>query len=114
MAAADTLPTGEGAFSVRIEPHGNTLVVEVVGELDIAVAETFEVELRKALANEASTVVLDMGGVSFIDSSGIRALLLIDAESRQDGNRFSVKREFSPEVERSLELTGVAERLPYV
>jgi anti-anti-sigma factor len=114
MPHADTFPAGEGAFSVRVEPHGQTVLIEASGELDVTVAEIFEEELRKALSNEESTVVLDLAGVTFMDSCGLRALLLIDAESRLDGNRFSIRRDLSPTVERLLELTGCAERLSLV
>jgi anti-sigma B factor antagonist len=105
---------GQDAFSTRVEPHGETVVVEASGELDLSVAKTFENELRKALSNEESTVVLDLANVTFIDSSGLRALLAINEEARQDGNRFRIRPELAPAVTRLFELTCTADRLPFV
>jgi anti-sigma B factor antagonist len=105
---------GQDAFSVRIEPHGETVIVEASGELDLSVAKAFENELRKALSDETSTVVLDLANVTFIDSIGLRAVLMVDAESRQDGNQFRVRRELSPAVKRLFELTRTADRLTFV
>jgi anti-sigma B factor antagonist len=107
---------GENLFSARIESHGETVVVEASGDLDLSVVKTFENELRKALSDGISEVVLDLAQVTFIDSAGLRALLVIDAESRRDGIRLRVRRELSPAVKRLFELTrtGTADRLPFV
>ena len=41
------------------------------GELTRSTAERFEAELRQAIDNDASSVVLDLGAVGFIDSTGL-------------------------------------------
>jgi anti-anti-sigma factor len=113
---SDTHPPSPArpAFSMRIEPHGNTVVLRALGVLDIAVAETFEAELRKALATDGTTVILDLGEVGFIDSSGLRALLVNSVEAKLDGDRLRIRRDLSPAVQRSFEMTGVEDRLPFV
>jgi anti-anti-sigma factor len=56
--------------------------------------------------------VLDLSGLRFIDSSGIRVLLLADARSRADANRLRLLRG-QRQVQRALELCGLEDRLPF-
>ena len=58
----------DGLLTVRVEQEGNELVVRASGELDIASAKRLEGELLQAIDSDAAAVVLDLGGVSFIDS----------------------------------------------
>jgi anti-sigma B factor antagonist len=48
-----------------------------VSRLDAAVARTFKQEVEQVWSEKIKTVVIDMGPVGFIDSSGIGALLSI-------------------------------------
>jgi anti-anti-sigma factor len=58
-------------------------------------------------------VVLDLREVTFIDSSGLRALIMADQRVRAEGRRFVVVR--GPDrVNQVLEMTGVAERIELV
>jgi hypothetical protein len=52
-------------------------------------------------------------GLGFIDSSGLRCLLELDAEARQDG--FSIALiPGPPPAQRAFELTDTAARLPFI
>jgi anti-sigma B factor antagonist len=101
-------------FGLWIRPHGDTVVVEASGELDLSAAGGFETELRQVLARNGATVVLDLSGLEFIDSSGLRALLVLAFESSVNGSRLGVRRELSPAVQRTFDLTGIGDRLPFV
>jgi anti-anti-sigma factor len=62
---------------------------------------------------EGATFVIDMRGLSFIDSSGLRALIMADERVRDEGGRFIVVR--GPDrVNEILEMTGVAQRIELV
>jgi anti-sigma B factor antagonist len=62
---------------------------------------------------ETATVVLDLRGLTFIDSSGLRALIMADQRVRADGGRFIVVR--GPDrVNEVLEVTGVARQVELV
>src|SRR5688500_18396186 len=65
----------DGVLTVRVERRGKELVVRVSGDLDIASAKRLDDELLRAISSDASAVALDLGGVSFIDSTGLRILL---------------------------------------
>jgi anti-sigma B factor antagonist len=58
----------------------NVYVVRVAGEVDMSHEEELSAELRAAVDAEARGIVVDLTECEFIDSSGIRAVLL----SRQE------------------------------
>ena len=81
--------------------------VLVRGDLDVAVGVEFVRAVDEVLAGDGSStrVVVDLGNVDFIDSSGLRALLQL----RQNyGERVQVGT-VSAAVQRLLELTGTLE-----
>lgn len=84
----------------RADHRGSTVVV-VEGEIDLATAPAVEKALGKA-ADEGISVV-DLTGVTFIDSTGLRALLV--ANSNVEG-RLSLIVAQGP-VTRLFEITGV-------
>ena len=96
-------------FSISVEsgPEGHT--IEVVGELDLASAP----ELRDAVAviegskemGPDSNLVIDLSDVTFIDSTGVKALL--DAARAARESREAVELRFSPVVERTLSICGL-------
>jgi anti-sigma B factor antagonist len=96
----------DGLLTVRVEPDGDTLVVRVFGEVNLSNAKTLQAELRRAIGGDASAIVLDLGGVGFIDTIGVRVLLLIAKQARRNGVLLSMLRG-SPPVERVIEATGV-------
>jgi anti-sigma B factor antagonist len=55
-------------------------------------------------------VVLDLQPLQFIDSTGLRAILSLRERCRESGQQFAVTRG-SPQVQRLLDITGVAEHL---
>jgi anti-sigma B factor antagonist len=106
-------PVSEDGLTVRVEPDGDTLVVRVFGEVNLSNAKTLQAELRRAIGGDASAIVLDLGGVGFIDTIGVRVLLLIAKQARRNGVLLSMLRG-SPPVERVIEATGVGGLLALV
>lgn len=82
--------------------------IAVHGELDIATADELERGLRAAVS--CGDVVLDLQAVSFMDSSGLRALLVASREAREAGRRLLVL-PGSGQVLRVIEMAQVAEHL---
>jgi anti-sigma B factor antagonist len=91
--------------------HGQ-VVVEIEGELDLSCLELLDQEVGRVMATDASSVVLDLSGLEFIDSSGIQLLLQLESKSRMNGNRLRMVRG-SSKVQRLLELTGADRMLPF-
>jgi anti-anti-sigma factor len=101
-------------FRVWTEPEGDTLVVAAAGELDVASAGEFEHELRRAIGSDAAGVTVNLGAVEFIDSTGLRVLVEAAVLSSQSDTQFGIVRQFPPAVERTLEVSGLADRLPFI
>jgi anti-anti-sigma factor len=84
--------------------EGDAVVITAVGELDLSTIPILEAELRQA-ERDADHVVLDLEQLSFIDSSGLRAL--IHAQKRADADHFVLSlRRVSRQAQKLFEVTG--------
>jgi anti-sigma B factor antagonist len=101
-----------GSMSIRSQRDGEVHTIALDGEIDIATAGHVEQELLRAEATDAPAIVLDLSKLSFIDSTGIRMLVMADARTRADGCRLTLRRPPDP-VLRVLHVAGVAERLRF-
>ena len=91
-------------FAFEVVDVDDVHVVSLYGQLDLANAD----QVRDALIGVAgSTVVVDLSGLHFLDSSGIAALLSARGEITQAGHDFEL-RGAQGIVRRVLELTGLA------
>lgn len=99
-------------FDVTVLEHGTTRTVAVAGEVDIATAGEVRAALAVALPTAAETVVLDLGGVTFLDSSGVHAVLDAVRHAQALGRRFVVLPGPAP-VHEVFELAGVTGHVPF-
>jgi anti-anti-sigma factor len=91
---------------------GETLHVRLGGELDLAGVPKLDQEIA-GRENQIATLIIDLRDVEFIDSSGLRAVLLADRRARERGSRCVVIR--GPEaVDRVFQITGCDQRLEIV
>jgi anti-sigma B factor antagonist len=79
-------------LQVKSSAQGTTRVVAVTGELDVASVKRVENAIDVALSEQPETVVLDLGALSFCDSSGIRLALAAERRATAQGVRFVVVR----------------------
>jgi anti-sigma B factor antagonist len=94
--------------------NGTVAVITATGELDLSGAELLEAELeRLAKEPELATVVLDLRGLEFMDSSGLRLVVLADMQAREAGRRFVLVRG-TETVHRVFEITRMSDRLEFV
>jgi anti-sigma B factor antagonist len=94
------------ALTVTLQEHDSTLTVAVSGELDISTVPAFNKELSELRHNAAKTVVLDLSSTSFMDSTGLSAVLVAEMHARMRGQRFVVI-SGPPHVHELFKLTGV-------
>jgi anti-sigma B factor antagonist len=92
----------EDFISVEIDSDG---VIIVAGDVDIAGGPILEAALLQR--EDDRPLVVDLGGVSFIDSSGLRSLLAASLRAHQR-DTFLLLRNVGPEVWRLLEITNTA------
>jgi len=93
---------------VRREP--DRVVFVLVGELDIASAPLLQSAVEDAGVEPNMNVVLDLQGLEFIDSTGLRVILAVRKTCAARGQELAVTRG-AQQVERLLAVTGVAEHL---
>lgn len=83
------------------------------GELDLSTLDQLETALDGGLDGKPPLVVADLRELTFLDSSGLRALLALHASLPEDGGRLVLVR--GPRrVHRVLELTRADEELEIV
>jgi anti-sigma B factor antagonist len=110
LRAADFFKAGE--LTVRSDRDGVVHTICVEGELDLASAERLERELTRVEATDVLSIILDLSGLTFIDSTGVRLLLSANARSRADSDRLALLRGPAA-VQRVFQLTGILDRLPF-
>jgi len=83
------------------------------GELDLSTIEKVEQELARVEAEGHELIVLDLGGLTFLDSTGLRTIVTADQRARRTGRRIVVRR--GPDtVHRVFTITRLDERLEMV
>jgi anti-anti-sigma factor len=92
------------------EPHpDDPQILTVAGELDLASVEEFLSRARAAL--DGSVLTLDCAGLTFIDSTGLGALVRLREEARAHGSDVVLARVPS-RVSRILDITGLSQIFP--
>lgn len=93
------------AVSEGFDPDG-TPVLSIVGDLDLVSAPTLDQRLVELARQGSRRAVIDVADVSFIDSSGVRAIIS-GHQLFQKGSSTLVVRSPSGATRRLLELTGL-------
>jgi len=100
-------------FEVTVEQHGSAVHVVLDGELDLSTAQRLEDDLRRVEAEGPHVIVLDLQQLTFMDSTGLRLLIMADARAREDGRRLAIVRG-NEMVHRVMRMTRLDERLDIV
>ena len=87
---------------------GAECVVTVRGDIDLASAPEFETTLRTALESSPSSITIDLDGLTFIDSSGLRVLVSLSKEAQSRGATLGL-RNVPRHARRVLDITGLSE-----
>jgi anti-anti-sigma factor len=95
-----------GAFGLTRAVDGTTATLSLSGELDTSAARSVDRAVDEVVAAGATSVVIDLGDITFIDSSGLRSL--IRARQQLGDHTDSVQlRNPQPGAMRLLEITGL-------
>ena len=103
----------EGNLSIDVSREPDRVVLRLNGELDLASVPLLESEVESATLDDPATIVLDLRGLEFIDSTGLRAILLQDKRSTERGQTFALVRG-SEQVQRLMRMTGLDEHLKII
>ena len=109
MPSSSGTGTGSGdLFRVRVIESGGEVTVALEGELDLASVEEAKAAIRAARARTGDWLVIDLRGLVFFGSVGLRSL--VEVSQDPDGSRRRLTLVPNDNVRRLLEIAGVSER----
>lgn len=109
-------------FAVGVQRRRHVTIVQPRGELDLATVETLRSTLAAATAETVSAaldgmenrarLVLDLRGLSFLDSTGLHLLVALDQRAQRDGFQLTLLAPAAP-IDRAIQLCGLDQMLPF-
>ena len=99
-----------GAFAIAYERHGTIACLRASGELDLATAPQFRDAYARAQQDGPEILLIDLADVTFIDSTGLHALL--DAHTQDEHQRLRII--LSPVAARLIDVVKLRDRLPII
>ena len=105
----------EDEVSLRCEvvPQRDVVRVHPIGSLDLATVPVLEQQLQALREAGFRRLIVDLGGLWFMDSTGLRLVLEWHAAAQQDGFEIGFA-PGPPTVQRVFELTGTSEHVPFI
>jgi anti-sigma B factor antagonist len=101
-----------GALTVSSVVENGVASIFLRGELDLASAPQVEECLASVLERAPTRIVVDLGQLAFIDSTGLRLLLQADGRAKEHGYEL-VLRPADPSVQRVFEVAGALDALRF-
>ena len=93
---------------VAVIRTGPPAELALTGDLDLATVDQFSAAIDEVLADGPAQVVLDIGGVGFIDSAGIKGMVKLATRCEAIGAALTTINA-SAQARRVLELTQLAD-----
>jgi anti-sigma B factor antagonist len=81
-------------------------IIALYGELDVAGRDSLASAIDRAMARRPAVLVIDLRGLSFMDSTGVHPLISTGLRCQEHGRRFFVIRG-GPRIDRTLTACGV-------
>jgi anti-sigma B factor antagonist len=103
-------PSAGDGLHIETKYHGTEAIITVEGEFDLSATAPFWTHVTEALEAQPGSIVIHVRDLTFIDSSGLMALVRARDAAVEAGVAFRV-REPSPALRRIAELAGVEDLL---
>jgi anti-sigma B factor antagonist len=97
-----------GELDLSVARDGSCAVVSVGGEIDPGTATELSEAALAAMQEIGPTLVLDLSGVTFMDSTGLKVLLSVHQRAQLAGGRLVLAAPGRP-VQRVVSITGLDE-----
>jgi anti-sigma B factor antagonist len=109
-----SLRTAVAKLNLETARNGTVAIVSPTGELDLSGAGLLEAELERLERDRGlATIVLDLRGLEFMDSTGLRLVILAEQRARTAGRRLALVH--GPDaVRRVFDVTRMTDRLDFV
>jgi anti-anti-sigma factor len=101
-----------GELAVETQHDDDAVIVVLAGEFDLGTAEPVREALNRAMGEARRRVIIDLGAVTFIDSSGLHAILDAYKLCRDVAPTLTI-RPGPPNVQKVFESTNLLDRLPF-
>jgi anti-anti-sigma factor len=112
LAISERPSSGSALFEIRDQERGAQHTFVLSGELDMVGSEELQSAVRERCGEGTKGVALDLRELTFIDSTGLRAVVSVHDLCRERGCEVDLI-PGAPAVQRVFELTGLAEVLPF-
>jgi anti-anti-sigma factor len=100
-------------FAVHTQATGRDITLALSGELDLVSSPALERAVPRQAQPDAESIVVDLRGLEFMDSTGLHTLLRIQQAAHDRGLEFVLIR--GPDhVQRLFDLTGLSDALTIV
>ncbi len=101
-----------GRLDILIRRQGTTTTIGLIGEWDLAQQRIAHEAIHKALDDRPENLVLDLSGLSFIDSSGLHVTIELQKRAIRQNIRLVIIS--GPRaVQRLFEICQLTETLPF-
>lgn len=100
-------------FELETVSDGQTGTLGLTGELDIATVPRVEQAIDALLSAGVESVTIDLSGVGFVDSSGLRLFIVLDQRASADGWTLALTRP-SRQALTVFRVSGVEDELPFI
>jgi anti-anti-sigma factor len=95
-------------FERQPESTPDELILRLNGKLCLETVHSFITQLR---AEPTPTMVLDMSGVTFLDSAGVGALVRLFVHRKSEGHKFALAA-LTPQSTAVMQVSGLVKLLP--
>ncbi len=106
-------PADDASMTCIVLQSCDAAHVRPIGSLDMATAPMIERQLNELIEAGFRRLVVDLGGLSFMDSTGLRLALKWEAAARQDGFEIAFV-PGPPAVQRVFEVAGMSDHVPFI
>jgi anti-sigma B factor antagonist len=101
------MPAGTEEFRISVRDDDGTTTVVVEGEVDVATAPALRDELYRLIERGQQRIVVDLGAMEFIDSTGLGVFVGALKRSREGGGELEL-RSLRPAARKIFDITGLS------
>ncbi|WP_298180928.1 STAS domain-containing protein [Saccharomonospora sp.] len=95
------------AAGVDVHSQGSTIEIRLTGEIDLANSDEVREKMFASISNHLVAVTIDLTGLSYIDSAGLRVLFALTERLRLLQTECTMVAPVGSPTRRVLEMTGI-------
>ncbi len=101
-------------FEIKDRINGSAVTVGITGELDMTTVQTLSQHVEEHVSSGTTDLTLDLGDISFMDSSGLRLLIELNDRFTEHAWQLRLKPPRHESAALVLRATGADSALPFV